>query len=908
MSKSNGSGVNRREFLIQSGLAAGAVAGGLIGGGCANRPPATTQSAGTGAYRGVHFAYDGKDPAVGSKPAQWAISQLEQALKARNIRVVKSDTAEGMNSPAAGDFHLTVVRSPNSANFGSEAVAFGTQGNGAGLAITGSGEPGLVYALSEVTDIVNLNPDPMEALSQLKPQSERPANTVRSVMRMFCTDVEDKQWFNDRNFWHSYLDMLAAQRFNRFHLALGLGYDAPSGLIDTYFYFPYPFLFSVPGYEVRATNLPNAERDKNLEMIRFISDETAARGMHFQMGLWTHAYKWVNSPRANHVIEGLTDDKHAPYCRDALALLLKECPNISGVTFRIHGESGVPEGSYDLWKTIFEGCTTADRRIEIDMHAKGMDQKMIDTALSVGLPVTISPKYWAEHMGLPYHQAAIRPMELPVPGRRVSGAMALSAGERSFTRYGYGDLLSEDRKFGIIHRMWPGTQRVLVWGDPLFAAAFSRSSSFCGSLGCELMEPTSFKGRKGSGLPGGRDGYADTTLRAPGGDFEKYRYYYRVWGRMLYNPQTDANVFDRWLAHEYGDGATPAVKEAVATSGRILPLFTASHTPSAANNNYWPEMYVNQSIVNGARREPYTETPVPSRFGMVSPLDPQMFARIEDYAQMLLDGKSSGKYNAAEVAQALEDLANTASKNLADAHAKAGEKNTSATFRRMAIDVNVVAGLGRFFAHKIRASALWAIYDRGGHARDALDAAIKEYRAARDAWAQIVQQTRSVYVSDVSYGIGWYQRGHWSDRLPAIEQDLAAMEALTSQVTQQTTAPQILHAATHAPARPAFDAHHEAQPKFVRGQPIQILLRSGSSSIASVQCLHRRTHQAEPWNAAPLEKVAGGWSGSISGPVVESSYPVEYYFELVDSTGRVAMHPGFNQDWSNQPYFVTRPT
>ena len=51
-------------------------------------------------------------------------------------------------------------------------------------------------------------------------------------------------------------------------------------------------------------------------------------------------------------------------------------PPISGVTFRVHGESGVEEGSYDFWKTVFDGVATCGRPVEIDMHAKGMDQTM----------------------------------------------------------------------------------------------------------------------------------------------------------------------------------------------------------------------------------------------------------------------------------------------------------------------------------------------------------------------------------------------------------------------------------------------------------------------------------------------------------------------------------------------------
>src|SRR5207248_7042071 len=108
-----------------------------------------------------------------------------------------------------------------------------------------------------------------------------------------------------------------------------------------YLHFAYPFLLAVPGYAVRAVGLPDAERDQNLDMLRFASDEAAARGLHFQLGLWTHAYEWADSPRANYTIAGLTPETHAAYCRDALRALLRACPSVGGVTLRVHGESGV---------------------------------------------------------------------------------------------------------------------------------------------------------------------------------------------------------------------------------------------------------------------------------------------------------------------------------------------------------------------------------------------------------------------------------------------------------------------------------------------------------------------------------------------------------------------------------------
>ncbi len=97
------------------------------------------------------------------------------------------------------------------------------------------------------------------------------------------------------------------------------------------------------------------ERRRNLETLQFIAAETAARGLHFQLGIWTHAYAWTDSPNAYHRIEGLTPETHAAYCRDALAILLKKCPEIQGLTMRVHGESGIPEGRLRLLADAVRG-------------------------------------------------------------------------------------------------------------------------------------------------------------------------------------------------------------------------------------------------------------------------------------------------------------------------------------------------------------------------------------------------------------------------------------------------------------------------------------------------------------------------------------------------------------------------
>jgi hypothetical protein len=625
------------------------------------------------------------------------------------------------------------------------------------------------------------------------------------------------------------------------------------------------------------------------------------------LGLWTHAYQWVDSPNANYTIEGLTPDNHASYSRDALRTLLEACPAITGVTFRVHGESGVPEESFDFWKTVFDGIVKCGRKVEIDMHAKGMDQRMIDVALATGLPVVISPKYWAEHMGLSYHQAEIRELERPRVDRKNQGHMALSAGSRSFLRYGYGDLLREDRRYGVWHRIWPGTQRHLLWGDPALAAGYGRASSFCGSDGIDICEPLSFKGRIGSGLPGGRNAYADKPLEAAGDDWRKHLYTYRIWGRLLYNPEAGPDTWRRYLGKQFGAGAT-AVEGALAHASRVLPLVTTAHGLSGSNNTYWPEMYTNQPIVDPNRKHPYGDTPSPRRFGTVSAFDPELFSTVEGFSDELLKGERSGQYSPVQVAQWLEDLAGAASKNLAQAEAELGGRG-GPELRRVAVDTAIQSGLARFFGAKLRSGVLFAIHERTGD-REALEQALKAYRAARSAWAELAERAR-VYASDVTYGYSPQLRGHWLDRLPAIDADIADMAKLLEQAkpgeARQERVRLAIAEALGRPGRAPVGCRHTPPARFKPGQKLDLeLLIEKGKRPAAVRLHYRRVNQAERYRVDQMQAQGGRFRATIPADYTASPYPLEYFFTVHEGPDAAWLYPGFEASLANQPYFVVR--
>ncbi|MFL6602533.1 MAG: hypothetical protein ACJ8R9_14525 [Steroidobacteraceae bacterium] len=843
---------------------------------------------------------------VRSEPVQYALGVLREATTAAHLTDDRAAAALHIHI-ALPDSLLAKPFSRSSSVTHGETVALipGTHMGKPAILVTGVDARGIVYGLLELADRVRSSPDPLSSLHLPMPLIETSPNKVRSVSRGFCSEVEDKPWYYDRAFWTSYLDTLAAARFNRFALTFGLGYDFPRGVTGDYLHFPYPYLVEVPGYEEVHVEpaLQPGERQRNLEALQFIAAETTRRGLEFQLGLWTHAYQWTDSPNSDHHIIGLTPETHAAYCRDALALLLRACPQITGLTMRIHGESGIPEGSHPFWRTFWEAVVAArtpegkPRLIELDLHAKGLDSETIAIARATGMPVKAGAKFWAEHCGLGYHQADIRATEYPRSG--VTGTFAVSNGARNFTRYGYGDFYREDFGLELLYRVWPGTQRHLLWADPALSSGYGRCANFCGAAGMEIMEPLFFKGREGSGHPGGRDSYVERSLGADP-DSAKFVLTYMSWGRHLYNPDTDPTFYHRALAQQFGP-AGPALETALAASSRLLPLVTTAWLPSASNHEFWPEMLTTVQILPYTKSPLYGDNPAPHNVSAISPLDPQLFTTIDQHAENLVNNKPDARYNTSDVIRWLETLVTTSNNALARARTAAVANARTREFRRAQEDILILNGLGSFYAGLFRAGLLYSIHEKTGDpaaARQSLAA----FRKARQSWADFSARAKSVYAADVSYGRPAFRRGNWADRLPDIDTDLATLEqSFASAPAKAASAAASLRRAEPAP-RLTIDAHHSPADSFHPGSDL-VLTISTPPTVTDAALWYRHVNHGERWRSVSMQHSAGSHSAAIPADYTNSLYPLQYYFELRTASD-ASLHPPFNSTWSNQPYYA----
>jgi len=204
---------------------------------------------------------------------------------------------------------------------------------------------------------------------------------------------------------------------------------------------------------------------------------------------------------------------------------------------------------------------------------------------------------------------------------------------------------------------------------------------------------------------------------------------------------------------------------------------------------------------------------------------------------------------------------------------------------------------------------MYAVFEQSEDA-EAGRQAVDRYRMAREAWADMASKAATVYQADVSYGSTPMRRGHWSDRLPGIDTDLAAMQVKVQVASAGSgrNATEAIRAATGRPSRPHVACLHTPPASFQPGQPLALSLMpsvtAGSSAPTAVRLYYRHVNQAERWTSVETSGQSSGYAGTIPAEYTDSIYPLQYYFQLEDGKGLAWLYPGFNKTLSNQPYFA----
>ena len=164
-------------------------------------------------------------------------------------------------------------------------------------------------------------------------------------------------------------------------------------------------------------------------------------------------------------------------------------------------------------------------------------------------------------------------------------------------------------------------------------------------------------------------------------------------------------------------------------------------------------------------------------------------------------------------------------------------------------------------------------------------------------------------MSDITVGEQPQLRGHWLDRLPAIDADIAAHreEARAEQARREpeSGAAAAIPEALGRPRRAPVACRHTPPAAFQPRQALEIEI-AFEKKPASVRLYYRHVNHAERYETAEMRRRDNRWRAAIPATYTNSPYPLQYYFEIEQGPDSATLYPGLGPDLTNQPYFVVQ--
>lgn len=736
------------------------------------------------------------------------------------------------------------------------------------IVIAGHDDRGLMYALYEAAAQVAASGSERGLFDAMEDAAESPFLPTRSLTTQLFNEDLEAEWYFDEGYWHTYFSMLARNRYNNYTLTFGhqTNYLTP----------PYPWMLEVPAYpKVRVKGVSDEGRQRNLKMFARIAKLAVEHGIDFTFGLWSQ--QPVQEARLNYGESNLENYPEGAgavdYNAKALTQLLKAAPAVSGVQFRMNRESGIAEEQQEAFYQLqFDAIKNAGRAIRLDIRYKGLQGETIDQAVNTGLDLTVSTKFWCEHLGLPYHPTIEDDLYRE-------------------SRYGYGAMLFHDRNYRVTYRLWNlGSSRVLLWGDPDYAKRFVHAATLGGGEGFEVFQPLSMKGF-GNG-PGRWRIFADSSYEHYRWEYERYWMNYMLFGRLGYNPDASPEIWRREFQRRFGK-AGRHVEQALTTASRILPLLTATKPFSASIWRYWPEMNTGGPLEAYAAIQPGDY----GQFYAIKPwekvegwLDEDWASGFNGFVEDAVAGKLEAKWTPAQVSRRLSNLADQSLAALEKA-GKPSSQSADAEFRSTALDIRILAALARYHAEKTTAATHLEFFHTTNEA-GRLSQSLEHIHKAAEHWKNLVALTDGVYRDELVFGRGkWFREighhaGHWKDSLPEVLADVEYVEELAAQHEAKGQQYRTYPGEELSDEVPVVE--HERVRAAKPGTPLQVSVRVTGAEPSDVVLHHRAMNHHLDWELIPMRSTGDGrYEAVIPGDRVPAAYDLLYYVEVKTESGGV---------------------
>ena len=732
-----------------------------------------TVFAAAGFCQQVPIQYDHRLP-----PAAYAARMLEKALSA---------------APASGNYRIRLIVD-SSGRTGSEAYSILPQGHT--ILITGGDARGLIYGcLSFAEDIRNGT-----LIRDIGPRNAQPHFPFRAIKFDLPWDTYRHSYALDQHFatcrdtlfWETFLDMMAENRFN---------------VLSLWNLHPYPFM-------IRAHNFPEATpfTDDELKEWQTLFHSIFRMAKERCIDTYLIPFNIFVSPefaRAHHValdnlshhffVNGDTSAIIKRYTRECVTQVLQEYPELTGFGLTLgEGMGGMTPQQREDWmkETIIAGMRLAGRKTKLihripfssgtgslgvtSIATEQLTRKAIDEEGDLDFlegPIWADLKYNWSHAHSTTKLIKVHGGKLydtyfkPLPEKyrivwtaRNEDFFCLRWGVPDFVR---AHILANNQppKFAGTDSLEFNPPRQTIDDGP---SAKMPVASFVGGyfIGSETYIPAKDYFTR---LPGHRDWrYA----------FERQWLFYKLWGRLLYDPSTPDRLFEKEFIRRYGKKAAPLL-EASALAGKT-PLRLASDFDFTWDFSLYSEGFL--ALDTATKRVDYISV---DRLINQPPLDTD-YISVKDYVRTTLAGGTFGKdkITPPALADSLEKDCRKALALVKGISPDPGSANSSGiplSLRYEIADIKTWAWLGLHFAHQLRGAIALQKYRSQGDPSDQRQAVTQLETALQD-WDRVIRITRPLY-NDMPLTHLSEQNGvrskenallcwHWSMTRPAVARDV----------------------------------------------------------------------------------------------------------------------------------------
>ena len=740
--------------------------------------------------------------------------------------------------------------------------------------ISGFDDKGIMYGLLDVAHRISWS-DGRTPMKFVKDVTSEPYVKERGIAMYTMHRRYWESRFYDEKFWEGYFDMMAKDRLNMLEILFGYesgGFMAPC----------YPYFFDVDGFpEVKIEDISPERQQRNVDAMHRLIAMAHERGIGVRLSVWDHLYRGGVQAGGNPAFE--YNPNHAlpwqvtglepagnliPYTKAAFAKLLKTFPEVDAILFKTNNESGLKtEELHDFSVSFFETVAETAPDMLIDIHSKGITDTLINTAINLGLKFRIAPKFWMEQLGLPFSPTHV------------------NREDQRNRRHGYADMLRHPQHFQILWKLWNGgTNRAFLWGDPEYVRRFANSSRLYNSSAYAVYEPMATK------MEAQFHDVEPFNLLKPqyqyyDQEYERYWYFFRLWGRVGYDPNTTTDVWDKEFEKRIGAKVAPVVQAALNEASWVLPRIVASCYPYSffPTTSAWPE------------KQRLGDLPL---YAKAEGSDIQQFASFDQEAQVLLGLFETGKTLPSTTSLWLQKLSESIDKKAAEAE-KIMKSKENKEFNATIVDLKMLSRLALYHSRRVPAAVSYCLFLR---TRDiaALDAAIAHEQNAAKAWKELVDAAGDVYADNILIGKVPLS-GHWRDELKSLERGIERLKEQRANYVPDGT---IVPAPLYKPAPAAnndryFTIRHTPVESAPAGQPVTVKINvSAPAGVKWVHLQYRAVNQYLDFTMLPMTPAneKNTFEATIPADRIDTTYDLMYLIEVMDNNGRGFIYPDLNKE------------